>query len=194
MPEILTLDEDAVRCREPLVARYLTMLTDCRSLTLESIKSVRGDTLDWRRDDVDSNISDLLYHIALVEADWLFVDVLGKRIPQDLSGYLSYEDRDPSGRLIHIGTEDLEDSLSRLERVRAALNQTFAAMDLAEFRRLRKSERREVNPEWVLHHLLQHEAEHRGQINLLKRLGSELRGRARSAVGSAGSLQREALP
>jgi len=178
MPEILRLDEDAVRCREPLVARFLTMLADCRSLTLESIKSVRGDTLYWRRDDVDSNISDLLYHIALVEADWLFVDVLGRTIPQDLSRYLSYEDRDASGRLIHIGTEELEASLLRLQRVRAALNETFAAMGLAEFRQLRQSGRREVSPEWVLHHLLQHEAEHRGQINLLKRLGNEARGRS----------------
>ena len=178
MPEILRLDSDAVRCREPLVARYLTMLADCRSLTLESIKSARGDTLYWRRDDVDSNISDLLYHIALVEADWVFVDVLGKSIPQELNGYLSYEDRDSSGRLIHIGTEELEASLMRLERVRAVLNDTYAAMDLAEFRRLRRSERREVSPEWVLHHLLQHEAEHRGQINLLKRLGTEARGRS----------------
>jgi len=178
MPEILSLDADAVRCREPLVGRYLTMLEDCRSLTLDSIKNVRGDTLYWRRDDVDSNISDLLYHIALVEADWLFVDVLGKKIPQELSQYLSYEDRDASGRLIHIGTEELEASLVRLERVRAALNETFAAMDLAEFRRLRKSEQREVSPEWMLHHLLQHEAEHRGQINLLKRLGNQARGRS----------------
>jgi len=176
MPEILRLDTDAVRCREPLVARYLAMLADCRSLTIESIKSVRGDTLYWRRDDFDSNISDLLYHIALVEADWLFVDVLGKTIPPDLSRYLSYEDRDASGRLIHIGTEELEASLVRLERVRAALNGVFASMDLAEFRRLRKSESREVSAEWVLHHLLQHEAEHRGQINLLKRLGDEATG------------------
>ncbi len=178
MAEILRIDSDAVSCREPIVARYLTMLADCRALTIESIKSTRRDTLYWRRNDVDSNISDLLYHIALVEADWLFVDVLQRAVPGDLSRYLSYQDRDASGRLVHIGTEELESSLARLDNVRAALNQTFAGMDLAEFRRLRKSERREVSPEWVLYYLLQHEAEHRGQINLMKRLGNEARGRA----------------
>ncbi|HTO23250.1 MAG TPA: DinB family protein, partial [Spirochaetia bacterium] len=78
-------------------------------------------------------------------------------------------------RLVHIGTEELEASVTRLARVRSLLNRAFAAMSLQEFRRLRKSERREVSPEWVLHHLLQHEAEHRGQINLLKRLGGEAR-------------------
>jgi len=178
MPEILRLDSDAIGCKEPLVARYLTMLADCRALTIDAIKSMRFDLLYWRRNDFDSNISDLLYHIAFVEADWLFVDVREESIPLALSEHLSYTDRDNQGRLIHIGTEELEASLNRLGRVRTALNETFSAMTLAEFRRLRKSERREVSPEWVLHHLLQHEAEHRGQINLLKRLGTESRPKA----------------
>lgn len=173
MPDILRLDSDAVVCREPLVGRYLTMLADCRALTKDAIKSVRSELLYWRRNDFDSNISDLLYHIALVEADWLFVDVLERTIPHEMNDHLAYSDRDNQGRLIHIGTEELEASLARLDRVRAALNQAFSSMTLEEFRRPRTSEQREVSPEWVLHHLLQHEAEHRGQINLLKRLGGE---------------------
>jgi len=173
MAEILALGADAVQCVEPLVGRYLTMMADSRSLTIETIKAIRYDLLYWRRNEFDSNISDLLYHIALVEADWLYVDVQQSTIPAELSRHLAYEDRDAHGRLIHIGTEELEQSLQRLQRVRAALNREYSRMDLAEFRRLRKSGPREVSPEWVLHHLLQHEAEHRGQINLMKRLGIE---------------------
>ncbi len=181
MAEILALGADKVQCVEPLVGRYLTMLDDCRTLTIETIKSMRYDLLYWRRNQFDSNISDLLYHIALVEADWLYVDVLESRIPAELSPHLEYEDRDTHGRLIHIGTEELEASLDRLTKVRASLNKAYSTMDLAEFRRLRKGDRREVSPEWVLHHLLQHEAEHRGQINLLKRLGTEAERSARAA-------------
>jgi uncharacterized damage-inducible protein DinB len=33
-----------------------------------------------------------------------------------------------------------------------------------EFRRPRHLEQYDVTPQWVLHHLIQHEAEHRGQI------------------------------
>jgi uncharacterized damage-inducible protein DinB len=178
MPEVLRIDSDVIECREPLVARYLTMMADCRQLTMESIKNLRFDLIYWRRNDFDSNIGDLLYHIAYIEADWLFVDVLGSTIPLELTSELAYQDRDNFGRLIHIGEEQLESSLLRLNRVRAKLNETYAGMDLAEFRRLRHSEQHEVSPEWVLHHLLQHEAEHRGQINLLKRLGGEAKGRA----------------
>ena len=173
MAETLKLDSDAIQCREPLVGRYLTMLADCRQLTIESIKSVRDGLLYWRRNDFDSNISDLLYHIALVEADWLFTEVLEKQTPRELTLQLKYQDRDNQGRLIHIGEEALDESLIRLRRVRDALNETFAVMTIQEFRRLRHLKEHDVSPEWVLHHLLQHEAEHRGQINLLKRLGTE---------------------
>ena len=173
MAEILRLDSDSVQCIEPLVARYLTMLADCRSLTMDSIKNLRFDLLYWRRNEFDSNISDLLYHIAYVEADWLYSDVLEQPIPRDLTQQLNYKDRDNEGRLIHVGAERLEASLVRLQNVRAELNHTYANMTMVEFRRLRQLEKHDVSPEWVLHHLLQHEAEHRGQINLLKRLGTE---------------------
>ena len=179
MAEILKLDVDLVRCREPIVARFLTMLADCRTTTMDSIKNLRFDLLYWRRNDFDSNISDLLYHIAYVEADWLYTEVLERQIPPELTQHLSYRDRDNSGRLVHIGAEELESSLTRLQNVRGELNGTYADMDMAEFRRLRRSERHDVSPEWVLFHLLQHEAEHRGQINLLKRLGMETGGTSR---------------
>ena len=173
MREILRLDFDLVQCTETLVARYLTMLADCRSLTMESIKNLRFDLLYWRRNEFDSNISDLMYHIAYVEADWLYSDVLEEPIPGELTQQLNYRDRDNHGRLSHVGAEDLEASIERLQKVRAELNRCYARMTLVEFRRLRHLEKHDVSPEWVLHHLLQHEAEHRGQINLLKRLGTE---------------------
>ena len=44
----------------------------------------------------------------------------------------------------------------------------FQAMTLAEFRRVRSFEHYDVTPEWVLHHLIQHEAEHRGQIGSIR--------------------------
>jgi uncharacterized damage-inducible protein DinB len=173
MAEVLKLDMDLVDCREPIVARYLTMLADCRTNTMESIKNLRFDLLYWRRNDFDSNISDLLYHIAYVEADWLYTNVLEQRIPVGLTEHLSYQERDRNGRLVHIGEEELESSLNRLNEVRRNLNDVYANMDMVEFRRLRHSKEQDVSPEWVLHHLIQHEAEHRGQINLLKRLGTE---------------------
>ena len=42
-------------------------------------------------------------------------------------------------------------------------------MTLDDYRRLRSLPDYDVTPEWVLHHLAQHEALHRGQIFTLKR-------------------------
>jgi uncharacterized damage-inducible protein DinB len=42
-------------------------------------------------------------------------------------------------------------------------------MSREEFRRPRKVEDYTVTPEWVIHHLIQHEAEHRGQIGEIRK-------------------------
>ena len=41
-------------------------------------------------------------------------------------------------------------------------------MSLSEFRRVRHLETYNVTPQWVVHYLLQHEAQHRGQIAILR--------------------------
>ncbi len=99
----------------------------------------------------------------------LFADVLQKPIPKHLGDNLLQEDRDTLGRLVHIGEETSAALLSRLDVVRTELKISYSAMEYADFRRHRHLPKYDVSPEWVLHHLLQHEAEHRGQINLLKR-------------------------
>ncbi len=43
-------------------------------------------------------------------------------------------------------------------------------MSLDDFRRARNLERYDVTPAWVVHHLLQHEAEHRGEIATIRAL------------------------
>jgi hypothetical protein len=54
--------------------------------------------------------------------------------------------------------------LERLAIVREILLGFFRPMSLEDFHRLRSHERYDVSPAWVLHHLLQHEAEHRSHI------------------------------
>jgi uncharacterized damage-inducible protein DinB len=173
MAEVLRLDSELVKSKEPIIGICLAMLGDCRSTTMDVLKNLRFDLLYWRRNEFDSNISDLLYHIAYIEAEWLYTDVLQESIPDELKHHLVYQDRDSHGRLVHIGEEELESSLLRLDKVRKKLNDTYSRMDIAEFQRLRHSEKHDVTAEWVLYYLTQHEAEHRGQINLLKRLGNE---------------------
>ena len=170
---MLTIESEAIQCKDPLIALYFAMLEACRRDTKASINGMNAELLYWRVADKDSNIGDLLYHIAFVEADWLFTEVLQKPIPEHIENDLSHEDRDNLGRLIHIGEETAVALLSLLDAVRSELQTSYSTMDYADFRRLRHLPKYDVSPEWVLHHLLQHESEHRGQINLLKRKARE---------------------
>jgi uncharacterized damage-inducible protein DinB len=64
--------------------------------------------------------------------------------------------------------ESLDDHWARLEEVRRRLLAAYQTMTLEDFRRVRALPEYDVTPEWVLHHLMQHEAEHRGQIAALR--------------------------
>ena len=45
---------------------------------------------------------------------------------------------------------------------------SLQGMSIEEFRRVRSFTDYQVTPEWVIQHLMQHEAEHRGQIMTIR--------------------------
>ena len=75
-----------------------------------------------------------------------------------------YPDRVEGDRLTPVIGFTLTENLERLAIVREILLRFFQPMSLDDFHRLRRHERHDVSPAWVLHHLLQHEAEHRSHI------------------------------
>jgi hypothetical protein len=58
----------------------------------------------------------------------------------------------------------MQEHLDRLIAVRDLILEYFQPMSVEDFHRLRAREHFDLTPAWVLHHLLQHEAEHRAQI------------------------------
>jgi uncharacterized damage-inducible protein DinB len=149
------------------IGRALWQIQDARRRTLDSLDRVDPARVDRPGLGGGNSLGSLLYHIAAIELDYLYGDILELPFPPDLDGLFPYEVRDASGRLTQVGDIPLEEHLRRLEAVRAALLHAFQGMSPEEFRRKRQLERYTVTPEWVLHHLAQHEAEHRGQIDNL---------------------------
>ena len=154
--------------REPEIGRWLWCIEDGRARTLQRIEGMDPTLLDWTPSEGGNSIGSILYHIAAIEADYLYADVLEGTFPQEILDLFPYEVREEDGRLTPVRGHDLAWYLGRLDTTRQHLLAVFAAMDLANFRRVRHLEWADLTPEWTLHHLLQHEAEHRGELAALR--------------------------
>jgi hypothetical protein len=173
------MDEREVRVLAPAadapeVGRWLSAMADARHDTVHELDGVTDAMLDVRPPGWDNSIGALLYHVALIEADWLLDEILGLTAEQaEQSALISWfpqSDRDGDGRLAEPPGDTLAGHLQRLAAVRAALLDHLRTMSIAEFHEPRARERYDVSPSWVLHHLLQHEAEHRSEIGRLRQL------------------------
>jgi putative acetyltransferase len=159
---------DTALSDESAIGQWLWALQDARQRTLEELMSLTDAVCDWMPPDDDSSIGTILYHLAAIEADWLYVEVLEQPFPPDVEGLFPHPVRDAAGRLTQVQGVSPEAHIQRLEIVRGLLLGVFQHMDLSEFRRVRALPDYDVTPEWVLHHLMQHEAEHRSQIGAVR--------------------------
>jgi len=148
----------------PELGRWIWALEDARRVTLERIAGIAPEALDLAPRDLNA-IGTLLYHIAAVEADWLYVEALEQEFPSEIEALFPFDIRDETGRLTPVPGVGLDEHLERLAIVRRHLLEGFKSMSLEEFRRPRIMRDYHVTPEWVLYHLIEHEAEHRGQIS-----------------------------
>ena len=153
------------------IGRWLWALEDARRITRRAVDGLDVATLDWRgADGSENSIGSLLYHVADVEMDWLFIDVLGREIPPEVEADLPFETW-TDGRLTHVAGVSLDEHRGRLDRTRRVFLDHLRQMDLDEFRRVRAPENAdyEVTPEWVVYHLVEHEIGHAYQMRSLKR-------------------------
>ncbi len=149
---------------QPEISRWIWALEAVRRVTLERIEGIAPEALDLAPQDLNA-ISTLLYHIAAIEVDWLYVEALEQEYPSEIEALFPYDVRDDTGRLTPVPGISLDEHLARLATVRRHLLEGFKGMTVEEFRRPRAFEAYNVTPEWVLYHLIEHEADHRGQIS-----------------------------
>ena len=160
---------------DPTIASLLWMLEDARRMLLETVAGLDLATLDWEPEIGGNSIGALLYHIATVEMDWLYTEVLEQDPPADILRRFPMDMRAEDGHLARWRGEELPAHLERLAFIRQRLIATYASMTPGNFRRPRTLPDYDVTPEWVLHHLLQDEAVHRGEIGMVKLLAEQAR-------------------
>ncbi|MEX0666924.1 MAG: DinB family protein, partial [Acidimicrobiia bacterium] len=147
----------------------LWMMEDTRARTMRALEGLPADQIDARPVGADNSIGSLLYHLAAIEADWLHADILQKDYPEWMAQLFPADVRTDEGQLTPIGAVGLDEHLGRLATVRRHFLEALADLTADDFRRARKTESGLTTPEWVLHHLRQHEAEHRGQIQAIRK-------------------------
>ena len=143
---------------------WLSALQDARARTLRVLQDIDPQWLDFLPGDDGENISTILYHLAAIEASWLFEEVLQSDLPPEMETLFPYDVRDANGKLMPV-SESMQQHKERLKHIRERLLVEFSNMTADNFAKARSLPDYDVSPVYVIHHLMQHEAEHRSQIN-----------------------------
>jgi uncharacterized damage-inducible protein DinB len=153
---------------EPQIGRALWRLEDTRERTMQRLAGLDPALIDWAAPESGNSIGSILYHIAAIEADYLYSDMLEQPFPQEVIDQFPYEVREENGRLTPVRGNELTWYLTRLADVRQRLLDALSTIDQADYQRVRRLDYADITPEWTLHHLMQHEAEHRGELASLR--------------------------
>jgi hypothetical protein len=92
--EILALQPIA---DDPEVGRWLAALEDGRRETLNELEGLTSEMVDWYPAAPQPSIGSLLYHLGLVEASWVFDEILGDPAAEVLAPRLPGPDREGPG-------------------------------------------------------------------------------------------------
>jgi uncharacterized damage-inducible protein DinB len=153
---------------EEEIGRWLWCLEDVRHNLKTKLAGTSQSVLDTKVDE-RATIGSLLYHIASVEAGWLYGEILCTDWDPEIYALFPWEPWSEDGVLTPIEGQSLEEHFQRLDTVRDVFLSHFRSMNITDWRRPRVLEEYDVTPEWVVYHLIEHESHHRGQIFQLLR-------------------------
>ena len=154
----------------PRVGLYFAQLEDVRAETKRYVSGLTSEKLSWSPHSTVESIGTQLLHIAGVERSWIGEDIEGRRMGEEWA--LAFPLR---VNLPQVQGEPLDYFLGKLDAVREETRAALAQLTDADLEREIQTldstpESDRFTIEWILYHLIEHEAHHRGQIALMKRL------------------------
>jgi uncharacterized damage-inducible protein DinB len=175
-PEITTCDP--VEGYSPQVGRYVAQLNEVRRRLKEEVAGLSIEQLDWHPDDATESIGTQLLHLDAVEWSWMNEDIFGTPgddYPGDWSEAMPIRVGVPqvTGRPSEWYLEKLDVTREETLRILRGFTDADLSRLVGEAETEPGVERRSrlYTIDWIIWHVLQHEAAHVGQIELLRRIG-----------------------
>lgn len=160
----------------PGIGHYIAQLTETRAELLRSLDGLTPEQLSWHPNDEVESIGTQLLHVAAVEWSWVFEEIFRRSSDE----YDGWEEAMPiRAGIAQVSARPLSAFTDRLDRVRADIVRALTGLTDADLGRLVADATPSPGTEagshlyaidWILFHLVEHEAHHAGQVELLVRL------------------------
>jgi uncharacterized damage-inducible protein DinB len=149
----------------------LYMLDDVRRVTLKGIKGLTKEQLFQPPIPGEYPAGAYLMHFGEADLAWLEI-ASGEKQPEELKKRL-YSNcwYDPSeSPAPPAAAPEVEDYIGAITEARERIKKYFAKLKDEELEEEVSTSKRKVSRKWILYHLIEHEAHHRGQMFMLIRM------------------------
>ena len=162
----------------PRVATWYAQFEEVRKNLLKQIEDLDDAGLDFTPDERKiETIGTLLLHIAAIEWSWIFEDIDHKEMDKERieKEHWNYAFALRSwANLPQLTGKGKQFFIERLTDVRQEVYQRISEMKDEDLDRIVTGEDPDdgytYTIEWILYHIIEHEALHLGQVNMVKRL------------------------
>jgi uncharacterized damage-inducible protein DinB len=155
------------------IGYYLGGMEEVRRQVAVAVKDISDDQIGKPPFLGAHSIGGLVLHIGEAEWFWIKMVVSGQKLTDEIKNASYWDILDDVERVARNGYT-AEFCLSEVEHIRNQTRDVLFTYNDKDLERIITFERdgktTEYNLRWILHHLIDHEAQHKGQIFMLKRL------------------------
>ena len=155
------------------IGYYLSGMEEVRGQLITAVRTVPDDLIGKPAFLGAHSIGGLVLHIGEAEWFWMQMVVSGHKLTDEDKEAACWDILDDLERVAQRGYT-AEFCLSEIEKIRNQTRDVLFSYNDKDLERIitfeRKGQATEYNLRYILHHLIDHEAQHKGQIFMLKRL------------------------
>jgi uncharacterized damage-inducible protein DinB len=155
------------------IGYYMSGMEEVRNQLIEAVKNIPNDLIGKPAFLGAHSIGGLVLHIGEAEWFWMQMVVSGHKLTEEDRAAACWDILDEIDRVSSRGFST-EFCFLEIEKIRNQTRDVLFSFNDSDLERIISFERRGKTTEhslrWILHHLIDHESQHKGQILMLKRL------------------------